>query len=79
MENPSDVTIGSTVTYVDEVGTRHNALVTQVWSPPEAPGVNLIYISGRSDETDQYGRQIKRASSTQHQSRVGETPGCYWA
>lgn len=79
MEDPSAVQIGGVVTYVDPVGVEHNALVTQVWSPAEHPGLNLTYVSDNEDEKDQYGRQIKRdATSVSHESQIGQTPGRFW-
>jgi hypothetical protein len=76
--------VGSAVTYVDEHGEEHQALITQRWDgqPADTPiketaAVNLLYVSGGDAETDQYGRQIKRASSVQGESAV-TAPGRFW-
>lgn len=79
MKNPEQVKIGDAVTYVDQFGVEHNALVTQVWSGGPPPGINCVYVSDNEDERDQYGRQIRReATSVQHERGVGETPGRFW-
>lgn len=57
--------IGDTVTYVDEVGVSHKALVTSVHGPA---CINCVYVSTDSTKTDSYGRQIERASSVQLKS-----------
>lgn len=78
--------VGSAVTYVDEFGKEHAALITQRWDGQpvdtdepikETAAVNLLYVSGDAAETDQYGRQIKRASSVQGESAV-TAPGRFW-
>lgn len=78
--------VGSAVTYVDERGQKHDALITQRWDgltvdagDPIAPNaaVNLLYVSDDTAETDQYGRQIKRVSSVQGESAV-TAPGRFW-
>lgn len=73
--------VGSVIVYVDPVRQRHNALVTIVWPQMsgvnEEPGCNLVYVSGESDKTDPYGRQIERSTSTVHKSKQA-APGNYW-
>ena len=69
--------IGETVTYVDHVGVEHQALLTAVWDETEIPTVNLVYVSDKEDERDQYGRQIRRETSIVHQSRT-TAPGFFW-
>lgn len=52
--------VGEMVIFTDPKGVDHNALVTTVWGPY---CINLVRLSDNPDETDQYGRQIKRESS----------------
>ena len=64
------VAIGDPVTYVDEYGQEHRALVTAIWglsSPTKS--LNLVYVSADENATDQYGRQLaERATSVVHES-----------
>jgi hypothetical protein len=57
--------IGDTVVYVDEVGQAHNALITANFMGAAAPdpSLNLVFVSDKDSEVDQYGRQIKRETS----------------
>jgi hypothetical protein len=61
--------VGKIITYCDEHGRKHPALITAVWGTgPEALGVNpinVIYVSGDDTKHDPYGRQVERASSVQ--------------
>ncbi len=66
--------VGSSVVYYNDIGCPRNALVTAVHGET---CVNLIYVSRNVQETDQYGRQIKRASSVVHKS-CQESHGNYW-
>lgn len=69
---------GDSIRYVDEFGKAHNALVTADHQPSEKrPSVNLVYVSTEDSETDQYGRQIKRATSVVHKDNQG-AHGRYW-
>jgi len=71
--------VGSAVTYVDEYGKPHNAIVTRDWSPlPEHPGsVNLVYVVDDVSMTDSCGVQIARATSVVHQPQQS-AHGRYW-
>ncbi len=78
------VNVGDVVTYVDEMGVEHKALVNQVWHDISAyktvtdwPGVNLVYVNTDESMKDQYGRQIQRATSVVHQTNQ-PAPGRYW-
>jgi hypothetical protein len=79
------IKIGDTVTYVDPVQEEHFALVTAVWGAPHGmagddgpkPSINLVYVSGSENETDQYGRQTKHATSIPNQQHQ-LAPGNYW-
>jgi len=51
---------GDAVIFTDTVRVDHNALVTDVHGPD---CVNLLYVSKDSTKSDNYGRQIERASS----------------
>jgi hypothetical protein len=73
--------VGKAVTYVDEKGIEHIAIITAIWESeyPHTgkPGLNLVYVSDNETETDNYGRQIKRVSSIIH--KVGQpAPGNFW-
>lgn len=65
---------GEVVVYVDPVGMRRPALVTQPWGPT---CVNLVFVSGDESRSDSYGRQIERQSSCVHVS-VMPVHGNYW-
>lgn len=56
----TEVSLGSTVEYVDEVGVPHDALVTCVHTPF---CINLVYVTKQNDKVDQYGNQLERVSS----------------
>lgn len=60
-----EVAVGDVVTYKDEVGTDHQALVLHVHSQNT---INLLYLSSDEAKSDSYGRQIERASSVQRKS-----------
>ena len=76
--------VGSACTYVDEVGVEHDALITarhdgKVGEPIDPRySVNLLYVSDDVDERDQYGRQIKRASSVQGEASGVTANGRFW-
>jgi hypothetical protein len=61
----------NTVIYTDEVGVRHEALVTIRHSDT---CVNLVYVSGDQAKQDVYGTQIERASSVGRKGH-GTAPG----
>lgn len=75
------IKVGKPVTFVDQRGQEHAALVTAVWGDeyPETgqPGINVVYVSENVEEQDTYGRQIKRESSIVHQSGQ-KAPGFFW-
>lgn len=71
--------VGDHVIYVDPKCIEHDALVTHVWSDTDVSRcINLVFVSDNPDEEDNYGRQIKHASSVQHQSCMQGVPGLYW-
>lgn len=70
--------IGSPVTYVDQYGNEHPALITANWGGDNpTPSLNLVYISTDEKESDSYGRQIKRETSVVHESNQS-AHGRYW-
>ncbi len=75
--------IGKPVIYVDEVAKEHHAIVNSMFAHgpdyPEGhqPSVNLVFVVGDDSKTDQYGRQIDRATSVVHQSQQS-AHGRYW-
>jgi len=66
--------IGDVIVFTDEVGVRHNALVTNVWSET---CLNLVYMDSDVDKTDSYGRQIVRKTSVQAKMPTS-APGFFW-
>lgn len=70
---------GQAVTYVDEVGVPHAAIVTE-WHGNvgmHATCVNLVFVSSDEKRRDEYGRQIERRSSISHESVVS-AHGNFW-
>lgn len=60
------------VKYTDQVGGKHDAILTAVWTE-DAEGpytVNLVYVEADVAKNDQYGRQINRATSVQRKSEM---------
>jgi hypothetical protein len=70
-----ELKIGDVVTYRDEVGVEHNALVTAVHGPD---CINVAYLSADPAKHDSYGRQVERDSSVQRQSDVTAPNGRYF-
>lgn len=60
-----DIEIGDVVEYVDEFAKPHLAIVTSkyIGAAAPAPSINVVFVSDNENETDQYGRQIKRETS----------------
>lgn len=78
--------VGKPLTYVDEYGKSHSAIVTADWSYtrqendgplPEYASLNLVYVVDDKSMTDSCGRQIARATSVVHQSKQ-QAHGRYW-
>lgn len=66
--------------YIDPQNMAHMALVTADWNITEEDplgSVNLVYVSDNTEETDQYGRQIKRDTSVPHETKQS-APGRKW-
>ncbi len=62
--------IGDSVVFIDAERKEHQALVTAVWSDT---CINLVFVSGDENRTDQYGRQLERHTSVTHASlQTGE-------
>lgn len=59
-----EVKIGDTVTYKDELGADHNALVNAVHSQE---CINVVYLSEDETKRDSWGRQTEHQSSVQRQ------------
>jgi hypothetical protein len=72
---------GKAVTYVDERGISHAAIVTAVWpgeyGADKEPGINLVFVSHDEKKTDDYGRQTERRSSVVHRD-AQKAHGNYW-
>lgn len=60
--------VGDVVTYRDENGVDHNALVTIVHGNTAQSCINVMYLSDDESKRDSYGRQSEHASSVQRQS-----------
>lgn len=74
--------IGDAVTYVDQYGHEHPALVTTLFDngrPDEypTPSANVLYVSDSESEVDQYGRQVKRETSVVNEANQS-AHGRYW-
>lgn len=61
---------GDVVTYVNETGVEHKALVTIVHGNTAQSCINVVYVSTDETKRDPYGRQVERASSVQRKSDV---------
>lgn len=71
--------VGDVVTYIDEVGVEHDALVTIYFGGNHPNGaLNCVYVSTDADKSDPYGRQIERASSVSRQQEGVTAHGRYW-
>ena len=76
------VKIGDSVTYVDEKGVKHNALITCVFASghsaeDDIPSINVVHVSPNPLEDDPYGRQIVRETSIVHKDNQA-AHGNYW-
>ena len=72
------VAVGGLVTFHDTRGVERAALVTAVHGSPEnKPAINLVYVSGDENQTDDYGRKTVRASSVVHEDNQS-AHGNYW-
>lgn len=66
--------VGDHVVYTDELGVRHNALVTNWWGEQCC---NLLFVVDDEAKRDPYGQQIERRSSSVHHS-MQQAPGNFW-
>lgn len=66
--------VGGKVIWHDATGVAHEALVTAVWTPS---CINVVFISSDETRTDQYGRQIERATSCSYKDQ-NRVHGFYW-
>ena len=62
------VEVGDVVTYVDELGKKHNALVLINHGGTPTSAINVVYLSDDETKRDSYGRQVERASSVSRKS-----------
>ena len=60
--------IGDPVTFVDQFGQAHSALVTAIHGETDTSSLNVVYVDQEETKRDQYGRQIARATSVVHES-----------
>ena len=65
---------GDRVTYVDEAGVAHAALVKKWWGADKHAGCNLAYVD--ESESDSYGPLLRNVGSVS--SHDGSSPGRYW-
>ncbi len=61
--------VGTTVDYTDEMGVKHDALVTAVHGEFGTSCINVLYLSGNPKQNDGHGRQVERASSVMAKSQ----------
>lgn len=54
---------GTVVVYLDELHRPHYALITNDFNKQSIGPVNLIYVNPEASMEDDYGRQMKRATS----------------
>lgn len=67
------------VTFVDDRGNEHNALVTAVFGsgPDGNPSINMVIVSSDPSKEDPFGRQMERKTSVVHQENQA-AHGMYW-
>ena len=80
-ESGEAVRMGQHVTVVDELGVRHDGLVTANWGS-HVPGctstcINVVYVSSDMAKHDCYGQQKEHMSSCSH-ATMTTAPGRYW-
>lgn len=68
---------GHHVTWYDEYGKPHDALVTNVHGPGNTPSINVVVVNLDVGQTDSYGQKIQRETSVPH--KVNQSAhGRYW-
>jgi hypothetical protein len=78
MQEDGTVEVGDVVTYVDEVGDKHNALVLIVHGGTPTSAINVVYVSKDETKRDSYGRQIEHASSVSRDGEYTASGGRYY-
>lgn len=71
------VKIGGHVTWHDEYGKPHDALVTNVHGPLPHPAINVVVVNMDEGQTDTYGQKVQRETSVVHESSQ-YAHGRYW-
>ena len=66
--------IGRACTYVDPVGKKHAAIITNVFG---SDCVNLVYVLEDEKQTDDYGRKTARVTSLMSRD-VQQAHGQFW-
>lgn len=66
--------IGTSCVFVDSLGKRFPALITNIWGPE---CINLLYVVEDEKQTDTYGRKTAHMTSLMHSS-VQQAHGNYW-
>jgi len=74
------IQVGQAVTYVDSLGIRRPAIVTNVGQPDkDDTWLNVVVVVLDENQSDTYGRKIERFTSVSHFSKHGAAmPGNYW-
>lgn len=65
---------GTACVFVDPVGRRHDALITEVWGPE---CVNVVFCNPVEGQSDSYGQKLVRFTSVMH-GNVQQAHGNYW-
>lgn len=68
---------GDAVIFINPSRIEYNAIVTNVWGTGPNPSLNVVYVSDDESKTDQYGRQIERATSIVHRSNQAAPAFCW--
>lgn len=78
-ESPYTPVVGEVIVYTDEVGVEHDALVTIYFGGNQPDyALNCLYVSKDENKSDNYGRQIERASSVSRQREGVTAHGRFW-
>jgi hypothetical protein len=71
MSTKKAIEVGDLVCFIDPTGREFPGLVTAVWkgeywekNPDGEPGLNIVYVSPDENQTDTYGRQIRRDATS---------------
>ncbi len=72
-----ELIVGENVIFIDSTRVEHAALVTNVFGMSGCQGCNVVYASSDDAKTDNYGRQLERATSVCHLSVNPAKANCW--